>query len=75
MAHRANAQYTMVLNHLKEYGEITPAEAYSLYGVLRLGALIFMYRADGYDIDTTIMHHKNRFGNITNYAKYTLKED
>ena len=75
MAHKDNAQYTMVLNHLKEYGKITPAEAYKLYGVLRLGALIFMYRADGYDIYTKMIHHKNRYGNVSNYAEYTLKED
>ena len=40
------AQYTFILNHLRSKGSITQAEAYNLYGCLRLGALIFNMRSE-----------------------------
>ena len=53
-----------VLMHLQTHGSITPLEALNKYGSLRLGALIFNLRKEGYDIETNIVPKKG-------YAKYT----
>jgi len=65
-------QKEKVLRHLREFGSITPMEAIREYGIMRLGARIFDLKADGYAVETTIVHDKNRFGEPTHYARYTL---
>lgn len=67
------SQYDMVLAHLREFGEITPLDSYREYAILRLGAIIYTMRKDGYDIDTKYTTSKNRFGTSVTYATYVLK--
>ena len=62
-----------VLAHLIEHGKITSIEAFQKYGCTRLSALIFKYRARGYEIKTHNRVVKNRYGNTTTYAEYILK--
>jgi hypothetical protein len=66
------SQYDIVLNHLKSGKEITQLEATQKYRILRLGAIIFNLRKDGYIISTRIEHKPNQYGNISNYAVYKL---
>lgn len=66
------AQKDMVLKHLMEGKEITPLEALKEYGSLRLGAIIFELRKEGYNISTRLEYHKNKSGNTTHYAVYKL---
>lgn len=61
----------MVLNHLKKYKNITPKEAYSDYGAMRLSAIIFELRKN-YKIDTNLIDVPTRFGNST-VAQYVYK--
>lgn len=65
-------QYDRVLNHLKTKGSITDATARRLYGISRLGAVIFNLRRDGYNIETQYVAGKNRYGDKTTYGKYVL---
>lgn len=67
-------QYDRVLKHLKDYGTITDLEAYSEYGIRRLGAVIFNMRKDGYAIMTEYITKPNRYGDKTTFAKYVLIE-
>lgn len=46
------SQYEIVLKHLKQGKEISQLEATKKYGILRLGAIIFNIRQDGYLITT-----------------------
>ena len=39
---------------------------------MRLGAIIFNLRDEGYNIKTDIQNTYNRFGEPTHYAKYIL---
>jgi hypothetical protein len=41
---------------------------------MRLAAVIFDLKDAGNDIDTTILHTKNKFGEPVHYAQYTLKK-
>lgn len=58
-----------ILAHLLAYGTITPADAYRLYGCMRLGARIHDLRKKGILIHTWRMPNK-RGGT---YARYTLE--
>ena len=65
-------QYSIILKHLLENGSITSFEAFNLYGVTRLSAIIFNLRNDGFDIESEPLKEKNRYGNTTIFARYNL---
>lgn len=67
-------QEKAVLQHLKENGSITSWDAITLFGATRLSAIIYLLRKQGYDIETTDLTVKNRYGNATTVAKYILHE-
>ena len=68
------SQCNRVLQHLQAYGSITPLEAMQEYGIMRLGARIYDLRKMGYSIDRIIETGKNRYGESTSYARYSLNE-
>ena len=72
---KERSQYSDLINHLNQNKTITSMEAFQMFGITRLSALIFDLRKDGFNIVTEIQHYKNKYGNTTNYAKYILKED
>lgn len=64
-------QKERILNHLKEYGSITPLQALSLYGVYRLSSCINrLKRKDGHKIVTRKTEGVNQYGEPTQYAEY-----
>ena len=65
-------QEKAVLQHLKENGSITSWDAIILFGATRLSAIIYLLRKQGYNIETTDLTVKNRYGNTTTVAKYIL---
>ena len=69
---KKQSQYDVILNHLKEGKEISQLEATQKYGILRLGAIIFNLRRDGYNITSRTEHSPNRYGNISNFAIYKM---
>lgn len=64
----------LILEHLIKFGSITPQEALSEYGCMRLGARIWDLRDDGIEIETEMVKAKNRFGKDIRFAKYSLKK-
>ena len=67
-------QKEMVLNYLDEFGEITPLDAVKDLGIMRLAAVIFRLKQDGYNIQSEEIAVKNRFGKTCHVAKYFVKE-
>lgn len=65
-------QNERVLRHLETFGSITPIEALSEYGIMRLASRISDLKKDGYQITKELKKHVNRFGEPTHYAKYKL---
>mgnify|MGYP003660608996 CR=1 FL=1 len=63
-------QSDAVLWHLKNYGSITSWQAIKEYGATRLSAIIFNHRKEGYDITSSPMQVKTRFGRNSKIAKY-----
>ena len=64
----------LILMHLKKYGSITHDEAAEEYGIKRLSARIKELRDMDYPIKTEMISCKNRRGNISHFAKYSLEE-
>lgn len=62
-------QQQMILEHLKAYGSIDPAEAFNRLGIYRLGARIFDLRQEGHPIETIIQQR-----NGVRWATYRLKK-
>jgi hypothetical protein len=65
-------QKEKVIRHLKTYGSITPLDALKYYSIMRLAAVVFNLKEDGYDIGSEMVSGMNKFGEIVNYGKYTL---
>ena len=63
-----------VLDYLRKIGSITSWEAIVEFGATRLSAIIYNLRKKGYNIETTDLTVKNRYGNATTVAKYILHE-
>lgn len=68
-------QEDLVLNHLKEYGNITSWTAIELYGITRLSAKIYNLRASGYPIASVNKVVTTRYGKKTSICEYVLKGD
>lgn len=66
------SQKKMVLDYIREFGSITPIDAFRDLGVTRLSAIVFLLKEEGHDIDAVIEIGKNRFGNRTRYARYSF---
>lgn len=72
MREKKTTQLEVVLMHLERFGTITSFEAFVGYGITRLSAIIYTLRKLGYKIESKTRTTKNRLGNYTSYAKYTL---
>ena len=68
------SQCNRVLQHLQIHGSISQLEAMQEYGIMRLGARIYDLKKMGYSIDRIIETGKNRYGESTSYARYSLNE-
>tara|TARA_R110002096_G_scaffold129101_1_gene277760 strand:+ start:839 stop:1078 length:240 start_codon:yes stop_codon:yes gene_type:complete len=68
-------QQDRVLRHLTEQGSINPMTAIREYGIYRLAAVIHLLRKEGFNIITRDIKSKNRYGDVTFYAKYELGSD
>ena len=69
------SQKDKVLRHLKEIGPITPVQAFFDYSIMRLAAIVFILKDEGYNISTTILKSKNKFGEPVSYAQYKIENE
>lgn len=66
-------QVNRILEHLKNHGSITQAEAINLFGCYRLSGRIYDIKQLGYDIGKKMECSENRYGEATCYARYFFK--
>lgn len=64
-------QKEQLLTHFKKHKKITPAEAYSQYGIYRLSARILDLRNEGHNILTSIVEKGGSRG-VKHFAEYRL---
>lgn len=71
---KAKTQKEAVLEYLKTHKKgLSQQDAYRIIGTTRLGAIIFILRQEGWDIETVDCKAKTRFGHACRYGKYVLK--
>lgn len=63
-----------ILLHLQSGLSITSAQAFELYGVSRLSAVIFDLRKMGHKIESIRRSGITRFGKVSKYSEYRLVE-
>lgn len=62
----------VILKHLRRHKYISSFQAFDLYGITRLSAVIFDLREDGYQIGNVWRNTTNRFGHFVRYVDYFL---
>ena len=67
-------QKQRVIRHLETHGSITPLDALKEYSIMRLAAVVFDLKEDGYRIDTEMTTGYNTFGEKVTFEKYTVNE-
>lgn len=68
-------QCEKILRHMEDYGSITSLEAMQEYGIMRLASRISDIKHLGIPIQKEMVSGKNRYGESTSYARYSLKKD
>lgn len=71
---RGLSQCDRIIRHMKDYGSITSLEAMQEYGIMRLASRINDLRKLGYNIQVITETGKNRYGEKTSYARYSLPD-
>ena len=65
---------TRLLKYFEDHNTITSLEAIRDLGNTRLAATVCLLRKEGYNITTSDVKVKTRWGSTTSVAKYTLKD-
>ena len=67
-------QSMKIIKYMMDFGSITPIQAMQDLGVMRLAARISDLEAEGWEIQHDRETGRNRYGEKTTYAKYSLKQ-
>lgn len=67
-------QNERIMQYMREFGTITPMQAFRDLGVTKLATRISEMRREGIRIKKEPIKTKNRYGESVRYMKYSLKE-
>ena len=67
-------QKELVLQYMRDFGSITPKEAYNQLCIMRLASRISDLKKDGHKIVKEWETSKNIYGIESTYARYKLEE-
>ena len=67
-------QREAILEYIKEFGSITPYQAFADLGITKLATRISEMRKDGMKFKIEMVSTKNRYGKSVSYAKYSFAE-
>lgn len=63
-----------ILNYIKDFGSITPMQAFYDLGITKLSTRISeLRRLDGHEFQIENIKAKNKYGRPINYARYSFK--
>lgn len=65
-------QCERVLKYIDDFGSITQFEAMADLGIMRLASRVSDLKKAGYPLNVTMVSGKNRYGEPTHYARYTM---
>lgn len=67
-------QKEMILQYIRDFGSITPIDAFRDLGITKLATRVSEMKRDGIQFNTVTEKSKNRYGKTCWYARYTLCE-
>lgn len=67
-------QCERILKYMQDFGSVTPMQAMSDLGVMRLASRICDLKRSGHKISRRMVAGKNRYGEPVSYAEYRLEE-
>lgn len=68
-------QNEKVIRHMRDFGSITALDAMTEYGIMRLASRISDIKQLGYSVEKTTVTGRNRYGEPTHYASYSLRRE
>lgn len=68
-------QSERIIAYMREFGSISPMEAFRDLGVTKLATRISEMTRDGMQFDKEYVSTKNRYGESVHYMRYSLKEE
>ena len=66
-------QHERIMWYIKEFGSISPMEAYGDLGITKLATRISEMKDAGIEFDQRIEKKKNRYGDKVHYMRYWFK--
>ena len=66
-------QHERIMWYIKEFGSISPMEAYGDLGITKLATRISEMKDAGIEFDQRIEKKKNRYGDKIHYMRYWFK--
>lgn len=67
-------QCELIQRHLEDFGSITSLEAMQEYGIMRLASRISDLKKMGVPIEKEMVTAKNRYGEPTSFARYSIRQ-
>lgn len=69
-------QKVAVMKYIRDYGSITPMEAFADLGITKLATIVSnLIHEDNIQIKKTPMGVKNRYGRMVYFMKYSFPEE
>lgn len=68
-------QHELILKYLRDFGSITPYEAFRDLGITKLATRISEMRKKGYEFNSEWITTTNRYGQEVKYKKYSAAND
>lgn len=68
-------QCEKIVNYIKEFGSITPLDAFRDLGITKLATRISEMRKNGMTFNQEYEKGKNRFGETVHYMRYFLTSE
>lgn len=65
-------QKELVIQYIKDFGSITPMQAFSDLGITKLATRISEMKKEGMQFQTETVKTKNRYGKTVRFAKYSF---
>ena len=66
-------QRERITEYINKFGSISPLEAFRDLGITKLATRVSEMRRDGVEFRIVMEKGKNRFGDATNYARYSWR--
>ena len=67
-------QREAILQYIRDFGSITPYQAFADLGITKLATRISEMRKEGMDFKIDTVHVRNRYGRSVSFAKYSFVE-